>query len=206
MGILITALALALGSAACHPPLPPGARTSPAASSARPSANPPSATANPAPLTLTRFTFLGTSFLAPTGWSRRQTVHGPADGFVTFSAPSGEYSVYVEVNNCAACVDQGLVNQGVANGVPDPDKVLSQQGAISVTRLSDTRVEFTSRLFGAGPLLHSLLAIVTTPDTVTGYVLLQVSLPATVPATNGQQMTGQVLASLTVPATLGMGS
>jgi hypothetical protein len=196
-GVAVTALA-----AGCNPPLPPGAArpTAPASRSAPASASPSPSPTLPA-VALARVAFLGTTFLAPAGWAHHQTVHGPADGFVDFTAPSGGYSVYLEVNNCAACIDQGLVDSGVANGVPDPDKVLSQQGAIAVHRLSATRTLFTNRLFGQGPLLDNLLVIIATQDTVTGYVLLQVGLPP-----GDAALTTRVLDSLTTPATLGMGS
>lgn len=194
---LVSALAV-LPLAGCRPPAPPVARPTPTPSASAlpsPSPSPPA----PAPVALARTSFLGTSFLAPAGWSRRATINGAEDGFVTY-ATAGGYSVYLEVNNCAACVDEGLVLQGVANGVPYPNKVLSQYGALSERPLSHTRTAFTSRLYGSGPLQHSVLVIVVS-QVVSGYVVLQVALPP-----GNAVATERILASLTVPASLGPGS
>ncbi|MHB2024362.1 MAG: hypothetical protein ACYCO3_13715 [Mycobacteriales bacterium] len=143
--------------------------------------------------------FLGAHFLAPVGWAHQATVNAAEDGFITYSTTGG-YTVYLEVNNCASCVDQGLVLHGLANGVPYPNKVLARYGALTQHQLSPTRVTFTSRLYGSGPLLQSLMVIVDT-QVISGYVVLQVALP---PA--DAKDTGRILSSLTVPASLGPGS
>lgn len=184
---------------ACQAPAPPGAAATSPAPAATHDAASPSPSPTPTPLALARTTWLGASVLAPTAWHRSTTVNGPEDGFVNLTAPGG-YSVYLEVNPCAACVDQGLVQHGVANGIPYTAKVLAQYGAQSVHQLSPTRVTFTSRLYGTGPLLHDLLVVVD-GQAVTGYVVLQVALPAADAAD-----VPRIMDSLTVPASLGMGS
>ncbi|HVA59099.1 MAG TPA: hypothetical protein VNG13_01000 [Mycobacteriales bacterium] len=163
----------------------------------RPPATPrPTVSATAVPLAPEKL--LGVSFLAPTGWRARRTVNGPADGFVTYTAPDLISSVYVEVNSCSACVDRGLITTGSANGIPDPDEILGQTGARSIRRLSPTRTAFTSRLRGTGPLLHNLLIIIAGDNTVSGYVLVEVAPPVGQP-----QLTELILASVRVPATLG---
>jgi hypothetical protein len=167
----------------------------------------PSPTVSPSPsplpsptapaLALAPQRFLGTAFLAPK-WPHRATVNSNSDGFIQYTGPGGQYSVYLEVNGCSACVDQGLVQHGLANGVPDPTKVLGQNGAVSVRQVDATRWTFTSRLYGQGPLLHDLLVIADADGSITGYVLLEVSLPPQFAAD-----TSRIIDSLVAPARIG---
>src|SRR3954468_22431494 len=152
----------------------------------------PRATATTPRIPLTAETFLGVRLLRPKGWTAKRTTSSTQSGNVTYTAPGRRGVLYVERNDCAACVDQGLVMHGHRNGVPDPGNALASYFPTSKRQIDAYNVAFTpaaTKPYAA----TGKLTVTRTADALTGYVVVIVTLPRADAAT-----AAQILASLRI--------
>jgi hypothetical protein len=187
-GFLATLLAAvtvaACGGGASTSSLPPVQTPSPSPSAAAPR------------IPLTSAAFLGVQFLRPTGWSAKRTTSSAQAGNVTYTAPGRRGILYVERNDCAACVDQGLVMHGHRNGVPDPTNAVTSYFPTSKRQVDANTVTFTTR--AAKPYVATGKLTVTKSDGApTGYVVVIVTLPRTDAATAAQILASMRISSAT---------
>ncbi|MFL6238377.1 MAG: hypothetical protein ACJ735_02630 [Actinomycetes bacterium] len=154
-----------------------------ACSSGSKPAPPPDVTPTPTPTTteavrLTAASVLGVRFERPVGWSGHLTSSGAASGNVTFTAPGRRGSLYVERNDCAACVDRGLVAHGHRDNTPDPGNALTSYFPTSHRTLNGYAVAFTTA--ASKPYVaRGKLLVTRNGATLTGYVVVIVTLPTT---------------------------
>jgi hypothetical protein len=142
-------------------------------------ASAPSAATLPPPA-LTTFSLLGVRFLAPSTWPRHRVVSGPGDGQMGFAAPGAghnEGAVFLQVSSCGACVDQGVITRSRANGVPDAAHVLAQEHAVGVRQISSTEWLFAVSPSPPGTVTAGALAIADDAGQLTGYAVLNATLP-----------------------------
>jgi hypothetical protein len=152
----------------------------------------PTATATSPAVPLTRDAFLGVHFLRPTRWTGHRVTSSAHAGNVNFVAPGRRGTLYLEANDCAACVDQGLIKHGRRNGVSDPDNAVAAYQPTSKHRVSSTAETFTTTAMKPYAATGKLIVTRSHGD-LTGYVVIIVTLPTTDNAT-----TQQILASLQV--------
>jgi hypothetical protein len=166
-----------------------GSAGQPATPSSSPTLKPP-----PTPqLALRSASFLDVRLLVPTGWTARRTLTRTAAGTIQYNSPTRHGTVYVEQNDCAACVDQGLVTHGRRNGVPDPTNALAPgYGAVRPRRISAYQLAFSVQA-PKDYASSGRLVVTRAQDTLTGYVVAIVTLPTSESAT-----AAKILASLRV--------
>jgi hypothetical protein len=151
---------------------------------------PTPASATPVPTTgpalrLTAATFLGIRYLRPVGWTAQRTLSSAHAGDVTWTAPERRGTLYVERNDCAACVDTGLVMHGRRSGQPDAGNALASYFPTSHHVRDPYHVRFTK----AAPVPYAAngeLTVTRSHDTLTGYVVVIVTLPTAESATAAQ--------------------
>jgi hypothetical protein len=129
----------------------------------------------PAPR-LAHRTFLRVRYLAPVGWMVSKDRRSSTDGDVTYTASGHRGRVYVEVNTCAACVDEGDVHRASRNGVPLPSNVISQYDPATRHKLSPGAIAFTEDA-PSGYSSRALLVVTKAGGLITGYVVIEVVAP-----------------------------
>ncbi len=134
---------------------------------------------------------MGVRFLRPADWKAPVAAHSSTgSGNITYTAPGHRGTLYVERNDCAACVDKGLVTRGHRNGQPDADNALSSYFPLTERHIDAYDVTFT--VATTNPYVSTGKLVVTRAHgELTGYVVAIVTLPASDAAT-----TDRVLASL----------
>jgi hypothetical protein len=141
-----------------------------------PTLTPTTVITTPPPPALAHHRFLSVRYLAPRGWPVHKDRRSSTDGDVTYTAPGNRGRVYVEVNTCAACVDEGDVHRAQRNGVPLPSNVISQYQPATRHRLSPAAIAFTAAV---PPRYHSagLLVVTKADGLITGYVVIEATAP-----------------------------
>jgi hypothetical protein len=138
----------------------------------------PTLTVSPPQIALTHDVFLDVQLLRPSGWVAHRVRSSAKAGNVNYVAPGRRGTVYVEENDCAACVDAGLVMHGHRNGVTDPNNALASYFPTSTHRIDAYNVAFTAaanKPYGA----TGKLVVTHAHGTLTGYVIVIVTLPST---------------------------
>jgi hypothetical protein len=139
---------------------------------------PPEPTPTRPALALTPDTLLHVHFARPTDWTGRKIQSGAGSGNVTYVAPGRRGTLYVEQNDCAACVDAGLVEHGHRNGSPDPGNALSTYFPTSQHKVDANTVTFT--VAATKPYVgQGKLTVTRSHGDLTGYVVVIVTLPNT---------------------------
>jgi hypothetical protein len=115
-------------------------------------------------------------FLAPRGWHADRQRTGDADGQVTFIAPDRRGRIYVEVNSCIACVDEGDVQHASRTEVPAPDAVIGQYDAAHKHRVSQATIAFTTQA-PHGYVAPARLTVRKADGAIIGYVVVETTLP-----------------------------
>jgi len=95
---------------------------------------------------------------------------------VTFTAPDRRGRIYLEVNDCVACVDQGDVTHATRNNVPDPGAVIGQYSPVTKKRQDVASIEFTTPV-PSGYLSRALLVVRKVHGEITGYVVIEATFP-----------------------------
>ena len=139
----------------------------------------PVSTPTPPALALAPATLAHVHYLKPVGWEgggSRNTETESAN--VTYVAPGRRGTLYVEQNDCAACVDTGLVQHGRRDGTPDPVNAVSSYFPTSQHRVDAYTVTFT--VAATKPYVGSgKLTVTRSQGALTGYVVVIVTLPST---------------------------
>ena len=120
--------------------------------------------------------FLDVRLLIPVGWTAHRTVTGRAAGTVQYVAPGRRGTVYVEQNDCAACVDEGLVTHGHRSGVPDPDAAAASYFPVTKHRIDAYRLAFSAAA-PAEYVASGRLVVTRVHGALTGYVVVVVTVP-----------------------------
>jgi hypothetical protein len=144
----------------------------------------PSPSATPAPttpaaslLTLQADALLQVHFSRPSAWAGHKVTTG-SSGNVTYVAPGRRGTLYVEQNDCAACVDAGLVQHGHRNGSPDPANALTSYFPTSKHQVDANTMTFT--VAATKPYVSTgKLTVTRAHGELTGYVVVIVTLPNT---------------------------
>lgn len=160
--MVVLGCAVALGACSSGSPSPPTRQPSPSPSSSGPA--------------LVAKTFLGVRVLVPTGWHTDRQASTRTDGHATFTAPDRRGRVYLEVNDCAACVDEGDVSRAQRNNVPDPGAVIAQYSPVTKHRRDVASIAFTIRV-PDGYVSSALLTVRKVHGEITGYVVVEATFP-----------------------------
>jgi hypothetical protein len=138
----------------------------------------PSPTASKPAVPLVRDVLLGVDFLRPARWKVHRTTSSAHAGNAIYTAPGNRGRMYVERNDCAACIDQGLVMHGHRNNQPDPANALTSYFPTSQRAVNADTVAFTTT--ASKPYVaDGKLTVTRAQGQLTGYVVVIVTLPAT---------------------------
>jgi hypothetical protein len=141
---------------------------------------------------LTSDLFLDVQLLRPSGWSAHRVRSSATAGNVNYVAPGRRGTMYVEQNDCAACVDAGLINHGKRNGVADAENALTSYFPTTRHRIDAYDVAFTTA--ATKPYVATGKLVVTRAHgTLTGYVVVIVTLPS-----NQADVAERILASVRI--------
>jgi hypothetical protein len=130
----------------------------------------------PPPPQLVRHHFLGAHFLAPPGWHAVAQRRRASDGDLTLTAPGNRGRIYVEVNDCIACIDQGSVTRAVRNELPDPGAVIEQYSPVTRHHVDRQTIAFTTQA-PAAYAAPAQLSVTSLRGALTGYVVIEATLP-----------------------------